>query len=1497
MNSFNSMKNGSSIVNPRTLFKIIQVFNDIYVLGSYRDVLKMYNTNDTEFSSSMTFTTGYTGIFIAKYNNSGMGIWLSRISGVDIGIEYPVNMVLDSSSNIYILGSYNQELILYDSDGNQSIPSLMNTVGNAVFLAKYNSDGYGIWATKITMNNEISLLNNVEFTLTNVGEKWSEITSIENKNWSSVAISSSGLYQTAVIDGGNIYVSSNYGVNWSEITSIETKYWGSVSISSDGKYQTAVIIGGDIYTSSNYGVNWSGIPDTGKYWRSVSMSSDGKYQTAVINGGTIFTSSNYGNDWVEITTAGNKNWYSISVSSSGLFQTAVVNNGTISTSSNYGINWTERNAIIGNKSWFSVSISSSGVYQTAVINNGTIYTTSNYGINWTERNATIGNKAWTSVSISYTGQFQIATIANEIIYISTNYGTNWVQRTSAGNKNWSSVAISSTGVYQTAVAYGTTINTSIATTKSSTYTTIQPVNLSLDSMNNIYISGKYSANITLYNSTYIANPTFLTLNNVFFGNYTFLAKYDRDGSGLWAIRNSNVENNWIGKDQSRQWSGIAISSNGQYQTATVLGGFIYISSDFGNTWSQKASNTSWFGVAMSSDGQYQTATETYGSGYIYVSTDTGNTWSAKDTTRNWSSVAMSWSGQYQTAPIDGGQIYVSTNFGNTWAAKDTTRSWKSVAMSWSGQYQTALASNDYIYVSTDNGNTWSPKDSIRNWGKVAMSSTGQYQSAYMTNGLMYISTDTGNTWVGKGVNVAYNGLAISYDGQYQIAVSNFFHYVSIDYGNTWSSYYVPTQRHGVAVSSNGQYQTAIVRGNKIHILSRTLNSNNLLLDTSNNLYVSGTYSTEIILYSTNNSIFTKITGGPQTFISKYNSDGSGIWILPITRVDNQIPLIVFDSSKNMYISGTYANSNITLYNSTYMTNPNFKSLTLSGSIDTFIAKYTSDGSGLWATRISSIKDENPVNLVLDSGNNVYISGSYNASLILYNGRDTGNVSSFTSLTNTGNINTFIAKYNTDGSGLWATQFGTDHNIVTTFGNNWVNVTSIGRKNFFSIAISSDGKYQTAIVPSYSFHVSSDYGTTWTNWLQARNWSSISISSDGRYQTLVSRPPSSVIWRTTNYGNQWVNVTPTSIDWISVAISFDGRYQIAAPKDSTGSIWISSSYGANWVSTAGTRNWRGVTISSSGMYQTAVVEYGDYIYRSTNYGVNWSQLTTPGRKEWSAVSMSSSGMYQTAVINNGTIYISSNYGVNWSENTTTGNQYWTAISVSSSGQYQSASAGHPSASFPTIGDIYVSTDYGNNWTGKAPSTRWYSIAMSYDGTYQVAAIPDSTGVQGAIYSSISTKLLSEVKPVNLLVDSVNNLYISGTNNTPFTFTFYNSNYVNNSTFKTLSNSGNTDTFIAKYNSDGSGVWATRIGDSSFNNPVNLVLDLANDVYISGTYGSQLTLYNSKDTGISTTFKTLANSGGSNTFITKYNKYGTGIWATRIAGTNSSSNYINNLMLSK
>jgi hypothetical protein len=39
----------------------------------------------------------------------------------------------------------------------------------------------------------------------------------------------------------------------------------------------------------------------------------------------------------------------------------------------------------------------------------------------------------------------------------------------------------------------------------------------------------------------------------------------------------------------------------------------------------------------------------------------------------------------------------------------------------------------------------------------------------------------------------------------------------------------------------------------------------------------------------------------------------------------------------------------------------------------------------------------------------------------------------------------------------------------------------------------------------------------------------------------------------------------------------------------------------------------------------------YIYRSTNYGVTWTQATSDTSRNWYSVAMSSDGKYQTAVV--------------------------------------------------------------------------------------------------------------------------------------------------------------------------------------------------------------------------------------------------------------------------
>ena len=128
---------------------------------------------------------------------------------------------------------------------------------------------------------------------------------------------------------------------------------------------------------------------------------------------------------------------------------------------------------------------------------------------------------------------------------------------------------------------------------------------------------------------------------------------------------------------------------------------------------------------------------------------------------------------------------------------------------------------------------------------------------------------------------------------------------------------------------------------------------------------------------------------------------------------------------------------------------------------------------------------------------------------------------------------------------------------------------------------------------------------------------------------------------------------------------------------------------------------------------------------------------------------------------------------------------------------------------------------------------------------------------------------------LAVDSLNNVYVTGT---------YNSNplYITG-TGSTLGNSGNSttsDIYVVKYNTSGVVEWANKIGGSSIENDSQLAVDNLNNVYVTGTYTSN-PLY------ITGTGSTLSHSGNGDIFLIKYNTSGVVQWANKIGGTGTES----------
>jgi photosystem II stability/assembly factor-like uncharacterized protein len=68
------------------------------------------------------------------------------------------------------------------------------------------------------------------------------------KKWTSVSLSATGQYQTAVANGDYIYVSTDFGNTWAKSQNAPQKKWFDVSLSASGQHQTAVAENGTIYT-------------------------------------------------------------------------------------------------------------------------------------------------------------------------------------------------------------------------------------------------------------------------------------------------------------------------------------------------------------------------------------------------------------------------------------------------------------------------------------------------------------------------------------------------------------------------------------------------------------------------------------------------------------------------------------------------------------------------------------------------------------------------------------------------------------------------------------------------------------------------------------------------------------------------------------------------------------------------------------------------------------------------------------------------------------------------------------------------------------------------------------------------------------------------------------------------------------------------------------------------------------------------------------------------
>jgi hypothetical protein len=254
-----------------------------------------------------------------------------------------------------------------------------------------------------------------------------------------------------------------------------------------------------------------------------------------------------------------------------------------------------------------------------------------------------------------------------------------------------------------------------------------------------------------------------------------------------------------------------------------------------------------------------------------------------------------------------------------------------------------------------------------------------------------------------------------------------------------------------------------------------------------------------------------------------------------------------------------------------------------------------------------------------------------------------------------------------------------------------------------------------------------------------------LSAEYDYPITASTPVSQKpFW----YGQNWSRVpgwtTNTAAD---VYMSANGKIMAVATRGinlNQVGIFYSTDYNLNYATAALTKNWRSIAGTTTGDAIWAIqggtnennVPWTREIWKSTNFGVSWTQQTSPpdfSNANPSRIRVSADGKYQ--LMNDGRtnglgkLYRSTDYGVTWtSKNLTTVTGTVGSVCLSANGAIQYAEISGTSEGLLTntgSGGIYRSEDYGVNFNRINTTDPIWNI--SCDATGRIVAATTNTGV--------------------------------------------------------------------------------------------------------------------------------------------------------------------------
>lgn len=304
---------------------------------------------------------------------------------------------------------------------------------------------------------------------------------------------------------------------------------------------------------------------------------------------------------------------------------------------------------------------------------------------------------------------------------------------------------------------------------------------------------------------------------------------------------------------------------------------------------------------------------------------------------------------------------------------------------------------------------------------------------------------------------------------------------------------------------------------------------------------------------------------------------------------------------------------------------------------------------------------------------------------------------------------------------------------------------------------------------------------------------VSASSDGMIAYATENPTGGVlrkIWKSTDGGANWSELAnaPNS-SWGAIAASGNGQVVVAlALSGADQTIFRSTNSGETWTAVHATPNQlNDIAISDDG--NTVVVAAAHGILKSINMGASFNLTPDPGGltplADWQRIDISTDGSKIIATATSRSIYKSTDGGAAWTQLTSSGERFWFDIAISSDGLTilgvtrddlqgvwtsrdggQTFSGANIGSSFASGQAVYagmsddgavmlatsygtspkMSTDSGQTWSNTGlPSLGWMGFALSDSSVPQRRIIAITENAQVFSYGPIPRPLISSLSP--------------------------------------------------------------------------------------------------------------------------------------------------------